>query len=490
MFDMQARKAFIQKVNQVFSDHKNEVLIRYIRDNGAIQNITYQQYDKMVNAFYTKLQNDGVTYGDRIVLIMENNYAESICFLAAVKVGAIPVIIDYSLPKEEKLERIHTADVKHICISNNQFCQLSTKLCDQNRLYIINNDGELERAAHCKEYNFKTPGKMITDAAFILFSSGTTAKSKGVVFAFDALMNPMIDIKQFCGNEDVKYLILFPLFHLSGIVTFTTILLGGGEFGMVENFSPVKIRSALLTYRPTLFGMVPKVYDTIKDQIIEQINQKKAIVSFIVLKLIAFCGFLRKHCQVNLGKYLFKSINTQVFGGRLIIAALGGGISKRETSEFFLNLGYEWVNIYASTEANVISNTRFEDRYPAGAVGRYNHFPDREIKIHHPNANGVGEIYVKSKIMMQGYFRDSKATEAAYDGSYFKTGDMGYIDTKGYLYVVGRTKESIHLSNGEKLSPEEVETVYSGGGYSILRRYFRAAAYRLKKMNMTEYACS
>ena len=87
-------------------------------------------------------------------------------------------------------------------------------------------------------------------------------------------------------------------------------------------------------------------------------------------------------------------------------------------------------------------------------------FPEFSVRIQNPDANGIGEIQVKTPCHMKGYFRDEKATEEAYEDGYFKTGDLGYCDSKGYLYITGRSKESIHLRNGEKVTPEQLENLY------------------------------
>ena len=142
---------------------------------------------------------------------------------------------------------------------------------------------------------------------------------------------------------------------------------------------------------------------------------------------------------------------------------VGGGKCSKEVSGFFQNMGYYWMNTYASTEMNLpMITTTVKDRFPSDSVGKITAFPEISARIQNPDANGIGEVQIKTPCHMKGYFRDEKATEEAYEEGYFKTGDLGYCDSEGYLYITGRSKESIHLRNGEKISPEQMENLYAG----------------------------
>lgn len=165
---------------------------------------------------------------------------------------------------------------------------------------------------------------------------------------------------------------------------------------------------------------------------------------------------------------MFKNITKEVFGENIFGIGTGASPCKVETTEFFLNLGLEWSNLYATTETSVpITATGIKDKYPVDTVGNVNHHPEISVKINNPASSGIGEIVVKSELMMKGYFRSDDLTEETFDNGYFKTGDLGYIDKKGYLHITGRIKESIILENGKKVSPQDVDDYY----LSIITEY-------------------
>ena len=190
-------------------------------------------------------------------------------------------------------------------------------------------------------------------------------------------------------------------------------------------------------YNPNTFGMVPKVYETIQKKIIDSIKEKG-----ILEKIIRLCGWIKKKSNLKLGNVFLKKIQVQVFGGNMKYLCVGGGKCSMEVSEFFQNMGYYWMNTYASTEMNLpMITTTVKDRFPLDSVGKITAFPEISVRIQNPDTNGIGEVQIKTPCHMKGYFRDEKATEEAYEEGYFKTGDLGYCDSEGYLYITGRSND-------------------------------------------------
>ena len=259
------------------------------------------------------------------------------------------------------------------------------------------------------------------------------------------------------GTNDIRYLLIFPMFHVSGFSTFFALFFGGAQIGLLENATSIKLMEGFHKYKPNTFGMVPKVYETFYDKIASQLNEKNFIT-----KIVSFCGWLNRIFNIKVGNLFYRKINRQMFGGQMKYLCVGGGKCSKEVSSFFQNMGYYWMNIYASTEMNLpMLTTTVYDRFPSDSIGKITSFPEISVRLQNPDANGIGEIQVKTPCHMKGYFRDEKATEEAYEDGYFKTGDLGYCDSKGYLYITGRSKESIHLRNGEKVTPEQLENLYA-----------------------------
>lgn len=263
-------------------------------------------------------------------------------------------------------------------------------------------------------------------------------------------------------KEGTKYLFILPFNHVAGFTGAMQHFFLGCELGMLENASSSKLTEGFQKFQPEFFALVPKVYEVIKEKIEATIKEKGVLTEKIIHGLMAFSGFVRKYLGINIGRILFKSINQQVFGGKMTGLGTGASPCKKETSSYFLNLGYDWADFYSSTETGVPAvATGINDKYPAGTVGNIHQFKEIDVKIVECDKDGIGEIYVKSPLCMKKYFREPKLTRNTFDkNGYIKTGDLAYVDKKGYLFITGRKKEAIQLHNGKKVSPIDIEEMY------------------------------
>lgn len=290
------------------------------------------------------------------------------------------------------------------------------------------------------------------DVIAILFSSGTTGEMKGIKVTYESVRKARNVFERVSGLKDyMSYLLVLPFNHIAGYTGAMTYFLTGCEIGFIEDANASKLQNGLKKFQPYYFAMVPKVYEVMEQKIRNAIHEKGKVIEITILSFMRLSGFLRKNFGINIGRKAFKNITEEVFGKNIFGIGTGASPCKASTTEFYLNLGLEWANLYATTETSVpITATGVYDRYPVGTVGNVNHNPEVKIRIAHPDSEGVGEIQVKSELMMKGYFRQPQLTEKAFEDGYFKTGDYGTIDKKGYLHIKGRMKESIVLSNGKK----------------------------------------
>lgn len=449
-------KKFIEKVNNICAENTDKELISYYKDNGSVERWTYGSFRAEVEQIVKQLDKSTIQKGDRVLLLAVLSPEACRMIIALAIFGATCVILDGEQPREELSYLVEKSDIRAVFTSVEYYSKCAKEYEKKYPVYNLSTGYQFCE----KTYSLSLTEDPDEEVMAILYSSGTTSEPKGVMITYEGQLNSSKYMLQAFGTTDIRYLIVFPMFHISGFSTFLAIFLGGGQIGLLENVNPTKLLQGFQKYRPNAFGMVPKVYETLQQKIVEQIKQKNS--SKLILRLIDFSGWLHKHFHFNIGKRLFESINKQVFGGEMLYLGVGGGLVTKEISDFFLKLGYRWMNTYASTEQNLpMATTTSLDYYPLNAVGKVNRFSEINIRIHNQDDKGRGEIQIKSPCRMKGYFRDIEATKQAYDGDYFKTGDIGYIDKKGYLYVTGRSKESIHLQNGEKVSPERIEALYA-----------------------------
>jgi len=265
-------------------------------------------------------------------------------------------------------------------------------------------------------------------------------------------------------SDESFFLHILPITHIAGLIVISVFFFAGADTGMIEDFEATKLQKGFHGINPTHFLIVPRAYEVMEQKIRHEIRSKGVVVEKVFFALHSFCGALYKNFGLNLGKSLFKSVREKVFGNRLFHLASGGALCNKQNMEFFLNMGISsWANYYATTETNIPAcATGVFDNYPSGTEGKAVRTDGIDVIIHAPDENGIGEVRVKTKLIMKGYFRDPELTAAAFDeDGYFKTGDLGYIDKKGYLHVTGRIKEAIMLHNGKKVAPSDIDTLYS-----------------------------
>ncbi len=450
---MTMHRNFVNRIIDICKENKDKTFITYMKTDDAEENWTYGEYLEMAQSIAYKFQRSSIGKGERILVMAPLSPYVYIMITALAMYGSVSVIINPALPEEELDSIIKKSDIRGIVCDEQTYQKYAFKW---NRKYpvfdVTSGNLYIER-----EYQLEPSEDIHNDVLAILYSSGTTSEPKGVMITYEAQMKSAELLLRAFGTNDIRYLLIFPMFHVSGFSTFFALFFGGAQIGLLENATSIKLMEGFHKYKPNTFGMVPKVYETFYDKIASQLNEKNFIT-----KIVSFYSWLNRIFNIKVGNLFYRKINRQMFGGQMKYLCVGGGKCSKEVSSFFQNMGYYWMNIYASTEMNLpMLTTTVYDRFPSDSIGKITSFPEISVRIQNPDSNGIGEIQVKTPCHMKGYFRDEKATEEAYEDGYFKTGDLGYSDSKGYLYITGRSKESIHLRNGEKVTPEQLENLYA-----------------------------
>lgn len=454
---------FQQKVKEIIEKYSTKTAISYMKNNGKDETITFREIGDFIHNAEEEFEEMGLAKGDRVAIISPHSPYAVFTGMALTYSGITVVLIDAALPQEEIERLIKFSDVRAIfTISRiydafNGICNIPCFSLEQG-LKLVPFDAEKNK---CHDLSpTKDPEE---DVIAILFSSGTTDQMKGIKVTYKSVLKAREVFVRLAGLEDyMKYLLVLPFNHIAGFTGAMTYFLTGCELCFIEDVNPSKLANGLLHFQPHYFAMVPKVYEVMEEKIRAKIHEKGKAVEGAINLLMKLSGFLRKHFGINIGRKLFNGIISQVFGENIFGIGTGASPCKKSTAEFYLNLGLEWSNLYATTETSVpIVATGIYDCYPADTIGNVNAHPEIQVKIGNPDENGVGEILVKSELMMKGYFRQPELTEEVFDNEYFKTGDYGFIDKKGYLHMTGRIKESIVLRTGKKVSPADVDEYYS-----------------------------
>ncbi len=286
--------------------------------------------------------------------------------------------------------------------------------------------------------------------ALLVFTSGTTGKGKGVMLNQKAILSDLSEVVQYVDFSS-KTIGVLPPHHTYGS---SVMLLGHAMIGC-EVYISAGLRfvsKELKEQKPGHLILVPLFLETFYRKIMSTV--KKQGKEDFLKKTIKVSNVLRK-TGIDLRKKLFESVR-DAFGGELTMVITGGAPISQEIVDFFDNIGISTLNGYGITECAPIVAVNRSRRKIDGSVGPV--LGIDTVKIDNPNEDGEGEILVKGSNVMLGYYKDRAATKAAFDkNGYFRTGDYGKLDSNNVLYITGRKKNLIILSNGKNVYPEEIE---------------------------------
>ncbi len=288
--------------------------------------------------------------------------------------------------------------------------------------------------------------------AILLFTSGTTDKSKAVMLAQRGLASNIYDMDR---TEDVRStdtnIAFLPFHHIFGSVGALFMLACGVTTTFPDGLRYIK--QNLAEYGVSLFMGVPLLLDGMKSVVEKEVKkQGKEKLIKVMRKVIRFLY----NIKIDVRRKVFAQIINGL-GGKMRLIISGGAPLDPSTADFYKDIGIELVQGYGLTETSpvIAAESMFYTR--RGSVG---HALDSvEVKIDNKDADGIGEIKVKGPTVMMGYYKNQEATDAVLQDGWFNTGDLGYMDKDGYLFITGRKKDMIVLKNGKKIFPEEVETL-------------------------------
>jgi long-chain acyl-CoA synthetase len=306
------------------------------------------------------------------------------------------------------------------------------------------------------------------DLAALLYTSGTTADPKGVMLTHANLVgeaNSVLAVIK-VGPEDALLGIL-PMFHvLAQMANLFLPLFNGCRVVYLETLNTTELLRAFEERDITVFCVVPQFFYLIHERIFKELNRRGKLTLRLVRSLMAFNRGLRR-IRVNAGKLFFGRIHA-TFGARMRYLITGGSRFDPAIARDFYSFGIDVLNAYGLTETTGGAFISPPGHVVFGSVGRP--FPGVEAKIVDPKPveEGTppsGEIAIRGAIVMKGYWNRPEATVDVLRDGWLYTGDLGYFDSSGNLFITGRGKEVIVLANGKNVYPEEIEAHYLKSPY-------------------------
>ena len=314
---------------------------------------------------------------------------------------------------------------------------------------------DIMKYPHMDSFSPIDPG----DVASLIYTSGTTGRPKGVMLTHRNFLSNVRSVqKANIINKRDCLLSILPLHHsYPFMVNFLGPILIGAKVVYLQSLKGPDILRTIAKRNVTALVGVPQVFAMLRRGMIDGISKVTPPFKWIVLSLLRLSGFLRDTLRISPGRIIFSSVHKR-FGKRFRFFVSGGAKLDPKVSQDLEALGFTILEGYGLTETSPVISFNPPNRIKRGSVGLP--LSEVEIKINDPNEEGTGEIAVRGPNVMKGYYRNPEETDKVIKDEWFYTGDLGYIDKDGYLYITGRTKEVIVLSSGKNIYPEEIEKHY------------------------------
>lgn len=394
--------------------------------------------------------------GKKVAILSDNSYYWIAAFYAIVtgKITAIP--LDPKLPKEDLTDLMVRSGCNAI-IYTEDFAPAIEMMKENPKVVLteylkIEDFDEIVRMGHNEldggAENYLDDTVTGDDLGFIVYTSGTTGKSKGVMLSQkNVASNAIATCRAMTGGQTVAFL---PFNHTLSWASalFASPLLS--EWGYLCD-SLRNLQKDMVEYHPQHITAVPLAVETIYKRI--WFTAKKEGKEEKLKTGLKISKFLMKF-GIDVRRKLFKEVIDNL-GGNLEMIICGGAFLDPKYENGLFDLGIQVINGYGTTECSPIITCNRLSNFKFGSAGYA--LECNDVMIKDPDDEGVGEVYAKGTNVMQGYYNDPEATAEAFDGDWYKTGDYGYMDEDGFLYLRGRKKNLIVLSNGKNVSPEELE---------------------------------
>jgi long-chain acyl-CoA synthetase len=457
-------------------EYKDNIAFHYL-DQSVISKTdqtwkatTYNELLSNVKGLASYLIKNRIKKGDKIAIISENRPEWCASYLAISLSGGVAVPIDAQLGPHEIKNLLTDSESKPVFHSSKTEENVRKAVRDLltshfSLLTLINFDSP-EFKDICKTPAINNyPEVSGEDVASIIYTSGTTGIPKGVQlthgnFCSDA--EAIIKAGIVTHNDNV--LSVLPLHHTYAFMcTFLVPVLLGASITFPPSLKGPELISTIKDKGVTILVGVPQLLELIRNGILNRIKQLPDPIPKIMIGILNLCGNLKQIFGINPGKLIFKSVHRAI-GKRFRFFTSGGAKLDPEVMKDLEAFGFTVLEGYGLTETSPVVTFNPITKRKAGSAGRP--LPSVEIKIIDPESHeelGVmeeGEITIKGPMVMKGYYKNPQATEQVIKKGWFFSGDLGYVDEDGYLFITGRLKEVIVLSSGKNVYPEDVEKQY------------------------------
>ena len=440
-----------------------------------LESCTYAELRRMAESVGRWITEKQFPRGSRLAILADNHPRWVAAYLGIIASGCAAVPLDTALHDDQVTKLLKDSgaaaifcDAKHVPVARPAATELKLRmiLTDPDR---ATGDwkkeswlGDMPAIFEAGPGNFTPAAANDSDLASLLYTSGTTADPKGVMLTHSNFQGEVAAVFDWVelGPSDALLGVL-PLFHvLAQMANLLLPLVKGSRVVYLETLNTTELLRALTERNITAFAVVPQFFYLIHERVFQEVAKRGRLTQKVFGAMVVLNRILRK-VGINAGPKLFRKVH-ETLGPKMRYLVTGGSRFDPAIARDFHDLGIDVLQAYGLTETTAAVFANSPNDNEIGSVGKALKGVEAKIIDPQPQEEGppVGEVALRGAVVMKGYWNRPDATAAVLRDGWFLTGDLGYFDSQGHLFLTGRKKEVIVLSNGKNVYPEEIEAHY------------------------------
>jgi long-chain acyl-CoA synthetase len=452
-----------------------------LQRHDQIESCTYAELHRMAESVGRWIGENGFVRGSRMAIVADNHPRWVAAYLGIIAAGCTVVPLDTALHADQLTKLLNDSgasalfcDARHAQVSRQAVANLNVGLVlmDPDRMaqHSIHEHwlGNLPAIFDNGPGRFQPAPSIPDNLASLLYTSGTTADPKGVMLTHANFLGEVEAVFDWVDLGPTDALLgVLPTFHvLAQMANLLLPLVKGSRVVYLETLNTTELLRALQERNITAFAVVPQFFYLIHERIFQEIDKRGTLARKAFQGLVGLNRTLRK-VGINAGPILFGKIH-KTLGRKMRYLVTGGSRFDPDIAKDFYDLGIDVLQAYGLTETTAAVFANSPSNNVIGSVGKAMKGVEGKVVDPQPQEDGspaTGEIALRGAVVMKGYWNRPDATASVLRDGWFYTGDLGYFDSQGNLFLTGRKKEVIVLSNGKNIYPEEVETHYLKSPY-------------------------
>jgi len=444
-------KTITEMFERSAKEYSNRVMSK-IKRGGVWREYTFGEVLGYVRKMAEYLKEKGIKKGDFVALVSENRPEWGWGYLAIQWAGGTVIPLDARLTDVERRFLMDFAGIKGVICSRDYLMEMEEAKKELKFDFILSME-DLDKIFE-KYKGIDRVELNEEDLAEILFTSGTTGSPKGVMLTHKNIMSDLEGLYQIIDvNENDVFFSILPLHHVYECTGgFLAPIYVGASVAYASSLRPNVMLEEMREIRPTVWLTVPLILEKIYQKILKTLNEQKGVKKVLI-------NLMKTFAKERLSKRIKASLGLD----RVRYVISGGAALPEWVSKGLEDLGFPILQGYGLSETSPILTLNPPHSPRNKSVGLP--IPGVEIRLFEVNERGEGEIAAKGPMVMKGYYKNEKATKEVFYDGWFLTGDIGYFDEDGYLYITGRKKAVIVTKGGKNIYPEEIENKLTESPY-------------------------